>query len=132
MDLFNQLEVERLRKLNKTKDNEKTLDNTPWYLFGGSLAILFLVIMTAYNLFAVGFTGMKMWQWFVVPSLNVPQIGLLHMMGVVLLLRLFTYHLVPKTQKSDETTKDRVMTFIGLLLIPWYILLVGYVVHCFI
>lgn len=130
-----ELEAERLRNLNKGK----VPDTTPWYLklvywiAGGGLALLFLTALTAYNLFSVGFVGMKLWQWFIVPAFNVAQMSLIHMMGIVLLLRVFTFQFIPKSKKSDdETFKERLMTFLGLLLAPWFILLVGYIVHCFV
>jgi len=126
-------EAERLRKLNEDKNV-----NVPWYIkiagyvLGVIISVIVFIPLIAYNIFSQGFVGMQLWKWFVVSSFDVPQLSILQIAGVSLLIRLFTYQLAPKTKTEEEPTKQRIISTLAILAVPWLILVMGYVIHKFI
>lgn len=69
-----------------------------------------------------------LWQWFLVP-LGLPALGLVHAMGVGLIVRYLTYQTVNCKKEDDE--KQVWVQLVGSLVYPLFILLFGFVVHLF-
>lgn len=69
-----------------------------------------------------------LWQWFLVP-LGLPALGLIHAMGVGLIVRYLTYQTV-NCKKEDDQQQVWVQ-LASSLLYPLFILLFGFIVHLF-
>lgn len=138
---FFELEAERIAELNKYKNARPTLNLSKLIgkLIGMALGTIFTLLIffgvmlptTAYSIFAHGYVGMKLWQWFIVPTFHVGPISLLQAGGVMILIRLFTYERTTQDKSEGKTLKEKICHFIGILLIPWYSLLVGWIAHLF-
>jgi hypothetical protein len=126
-------EAARMNGLNPSKEKKKwTLLKVMAYCIGliGGVIISAAVIapFLAYSILAHAFVGMKLWQWFVVPLGLVP-LTLWKAAGIMTLIRLCTYQFMPSTN-TDE--KKKWTQFVLLVLTPWCMLLVGYIIHCFV
>lgn len=88
----------------------------------------FLMIWLAflYGAFAMGFVGMKLWAWFVVPVFGLPALTWGQTYGIALLVGLFARSSHIPTNKDERTTTEKVSHAIGGILAPWGILLFGY------
>lgn len=118
------------KKLNKAKEKE------PISWIGLAVGIPFGIVLAAififYGSFAHGFVGYKLWQWFMVPIFDLPTITICKAIGIMLLVRLFTYEnpfgatdsiTNPNLKMSEKATR-----LAGLLFGPWFSLLLGYIV----
>jgi hypothetical protein len=136
---FFEAEALRLAELNKhkhvppvsfTKALGDVLQMLIGGVIGGGIVLTVLFLTSAYAFLAHGFVAMKLWQWFIVPSFHVEPISVMVAGGIMLLVRLFTYQNTPPTKKEDERSfKEKVLHFIGIILIPWYSLLIGWLAH---
>jgi len=134
-----ELEAERIAKLNQHKTSQSS---GSWYskLVGISLGVaislvvmlLVLVPSSAYAVFAYGFVLMKLWGWFVVPTFGVAPISWVVGGGIMLLVRLLTLP-EPKNDKAEvkKPLSEHLMFLLGTMLIPWYSLLVGWLLYFF-
>jgi len=134
--LFEQ-EAARMAGLNKHKEEK---DETPLkeklIAVGlgvgvvGLLAAFIFLPLTIYGVFATGVVGSKLWLWFLVP-LGLPKISILGAAGIAMLARLFTYENPFGYSDGDKerTTPEKVGRFVGILLLPWMTLLIGYIIH---
>jgi len=130
------IEAENALKLNKNKFGRISLGSKiiGWILGGivGLFASLIVLLpATVYNIFSYGFVGMKLWQWFVATTFDLKPISLLQAAGVMLLIRLFTHENTEQKIKGEKMS-EKVVYVVGLMLIPWFTLLVGYIIHCLI
>ena len=135
------LEAERIAKLNAHKNKPTTSESFVrelcWKIGGISLGIgvglvimlLVLIPMSAYSVFAYGFVAMKLWAWFVAPTFGLPQISWVVGGGMMLLVRLFTHPTQTEENKTKKPFKEQAMLFLGILLIPWYSLFIGWLLH---
>lgn len=128
------LEAARMLGLNKHKEKESAKDKLinilTMFGLGGLLAVFVVVSLTIYSIFATGFVGAKLWLWFLVP-LGLPKISILHTAGIAMIARLFTYEgpFGYTYNDKEHSTAEKVRRFIGLLLLPWITLLIGYLIH---
>jgi len=80
--------------------------------------------LAVYMAFAGGFVASKLWLWHAVPY-GLPVIGWKTFGALTVFLRLFRgYDLTPKDQESDKA--KWLSGFVGMLLVPWMVLLVGW------
>lgn len=139
---FFEEEAERIAELNKHKNDGETptdlkvaLTKAIGWLIGAGIGIVvtlaILIPTTVYAIFTHGYVAMKLWQWFVIPAFNAQPITWLQAGGVMLLVRLFTYNTDSNKNKHAEqaTMKENLVNLIGVLLVPWYTLLVGWLAH---
>lgn len=107
-----------------TTSEFKNLDATGKVVVGGGTGIVLIILITSallYGAFSVGFVGMKLWAWYVVPVFSLPALTWVQAFGISLLVRLLTYSPVP-------TGKDAKLNVGGVLLYPWIVLLLGWLV----
>ena len=127
------IEAERALGLNKSKRGPDKLTRFIGTVLGVGVGFLFstfiLLPIAAYGILSHGYVGMKLWQWFVVPTFDLKPIGFLQCAGVMLLIRLFTYENTQHNKLEGNTKTEKVSYFIGLLLIPWVTLAIGYIIH---
>lgn len=128
-----EIEAERQRELNKGKEAEKGA--WKWKLLGYGMGILIglgiFIPATIYGVIVHAFVAMKLWQWFVVPVFHLPALGMMQMAGICFLVRIFTYQANGKLKFEGESAKEKVIAFVGILLVPWYSLFLGWFVHLF-
>ena len=74
------------------------------------------------------YTGMRLWNWFMVP-LGVVSIGALHSFGLAILVKFFTFAsaYVNWSENNAYATQRMVVEF----LVPLFSLLFGYIIHYF-
>ena len=87
-----------------------------------ALSILFVVLTTLLG----GVVLKDLWGWFIVP-LGVPQLSVIHAIGVSLVVRLMTYD-IPKGDDEMSDTIARIISALLYLLAVWGI---GAIVHHF-
>jgi thiol:disulfide interchange protein len=137
---FFETEAKRIAELNKHKNAVPATQSFAALIgkllamaFGGGIGVIIMLCLmlplTAYSILAHGYVGMKLWQWFVVPTFHVGTITWLQAGGIMLLLRLFTYEKTTQDNLEGKTTKEKICHTVGILLIPWYSLLVGWLAH---
>lgn len=132
-----EVEAERMLNLNKAKhksDEPFSVKAMGW-AFGIGVVTLFFVFVivpiTIYSVLSHAYVGMKLWQWFMVP-LGMKAIGFWNVAGISMLIRLFTYEGSGLSKSSSEKSlKGNFAYMVGLMLIPWFTLLLGYIVHLF-
>lgn len=90
----------------------------------GVFTMVFLAYL--YGAFAMGFVGMKLWAWFIVPVFGLPALTWGQAYGIALLVGLFTHQVHLPTNKDERTTTEKAVHAIGACLIPWACLLFGY------
>lgn len=101
-------------------------------IFG--IVVAFLVIMFGsflYGVFATGFVSMKLWAWFVVPIFGVKALTITQAYGLALIIGLWTHQHFVNTNKDERETSEKVSHWIALLITPWFVLFVGWIVHAF-
>lgn len=90
--------------------------------------IIFLLgagLLLFVNAIVRGFVLSILWGWFLVP-LGVPAVGVAGAIGVALVIGMLTEHL-----KNQDSTEDVGVQITVSLLSPFFILLLGYIVHSF-
>lgn len=101
---------------------------------GIGIAVIIFVPLLIYSVFVSGFVISSLWAWFVVPLFDVPALTLLQAAGLGLLVMYMSNP--PKWDKKlsceEQDTKHTVAQLAGVLLQPWFTLLVGYIIHVFI
>lgn len=111
----------------------------PWYLtlFGAILGVTIItgislaviIPMTIYNIFAYGFVAIHLWQWFVVPTFHLAPLSILQASGLIILIKLVVYQHYSSCNNKDEDWKQKIAVAIGLSLMPWFTLFIGYCIH---
>jgi len=97
----------------------------------------FIVIMVllggiiAYNLFSWGFLITKFWAWFFIPAINhaFPQILINPInvwIGIAFYLMTCFFKEIPKEDDIQNTAKTDSWI---IILIPWFILIMGWIIH---
>ena len=82
-------------------------------------------------MFATGFVGMKLWNWFVAGIFDLPQLTILKALGISILVRVFTYENIFAGNDAAEVrpTSEKTGRYIIIIVYPWICLLLGYIVH---
>lgn len=84
------------------------------------------VLAYLYGAFAMGFVGMKLWAWFIVPVFGLPALTWGQAYGIALIVGLFTHQMLVPTNKDERTTPEKVGHAIAGFLLPWITLIFGY------
>jgi len=82
--------------------------------------------LALYGIWAGAFVGCHLWEWFLVP-LGIPAVTWIHLAGVGLLVKLYTYYIPTSQPKERETDWGNVGSAV---LFPWITLFFGWVLHC--
>lgn len=138
-DLYKSLfqrEAERLRDLNKDKNQKESLGAKigGWFVAILMALVLFAFVitpLTVYYALSYALVTTKLWAWFVVPTFGVAQISFVAAMGLMLLVRVCTHQTHINTNKDERSTLEKVSHMVGLLIAPWFTLLFGYIIHRF-
>lgn len=95
----------------------------------GILALGFVSIglLYLYSAFSLGYVGMILWAWFIVPVFGLPALSWGQAYGIALLTGLYCQRYQNNTNKDERTTSEKVGQTIGLLLSPWLVLLAGWI-----
>lgn len=94
------------------------------FILLGVLLMVWLAFL--YGAFAMGFVGMKLWSWFIVPVFGLPALTWGQAYGIALFVGLLTHQFHHPTNKDERTTQEKATHVIGNLLVPWTCLLFGY------
>ncbi len=76
-----------------------------------------------------GYVVFKLWGWFCVPALGLPPIGIAAAIGITLLVSYLTVQEGGYVKETDR--KKNLITAFNALLMPFMILLIGYVAHLY-
>jgi hypothetical protein len=90
-----------------------------------ALAVVSIGLLYLYSAFSLGYVGMVLWAWFIVPVFGLPALSWGQAYGIALLIGLYCYRI--NTNKDERTTSEKVGQAIGLLLSPWLVLLAGWI-----
>ena len=100
-----------------------------------SFGAVFLVVIGAiaafggvilYSIWANALVGMYLWQWFVVPF-DIKPLSMAHAWGLSILSCLWTHQTYTWKGEDTRSTSQKIGEFIGALIGPWILLLVGYI-----
>jgi|FAXJ01.1.fsa_nt_gi hypothetical protein len=124
---FFEQEANRMAALNKYKhmnSDDKSGATTLLTIIGAGVLIAFLWL---YSIFAYGFVAVKLWAWFVVPVFHTTvTFGILQAAGLLMFVRFFVQeHKMPVTD-PDETTSQKICKVILPIIVPWMVLLLGW------
>lgn len=90
----------------------------PIKLFGALVAFPF-------TLWSEGFVLSKLWKWYIIPNFNdVPELSIKIFIGISIIVGILT----SSSKKEPETYKEFIEMFSNILFIPWFGLVVGYLV----
>ena len=90
------------------------------------LAVLFFIVGFFYDVFVSGYVAMKLWSWFVVPIFNFRSLDLYESWAISLVISFFTHKYSTSNCKDERGTDEKLMSFVGMLIYPWMILLLGW------
>ena len=100
--------------------------------------LLFTVLYTPIGCMIDGFTGMKLWGWFVAPTFGLPQLTIAAALGIALLTRFWSYHISFADVAAETDLKEQKGEFVpsvarmgAQLVIAATALLLGYIFHLF-
>lgn len=113
---------------NKLYNENNDVGSSFLKLIGG----LFLVGVTfcltyLYTAFAIGYVGMNLWSWFVVPVFGLPAISWGQSYGIALILNLYTHKPNVNTNKDEREKSEKIGYAIGTLIAPWVLLFAGWI-----
>lgn len=81
-----------------------------------------------YAILATGFVSVQLWSWFIVPVFDLPALTLLQAWGISLLVGLWTHQVIIMPVADERSTSEKIMGYFVVLLNPWIILFVGWIV----
>ena len=94
-------------------------------------ALFFLALIAIYGAWAGAFVGAILWKWFIAETFGVMVLTKAQCFGIALLLGYWTFHHRPQYSKDERTWKEHLGEAIGLLIGPWFVLLLGWVCHTY-
>lgn len=101
-------------------------------LFAGIGVSLIFLLVLAYGIVVSGWVLTVLWGWFVVPVFKIPALSLPVAIGISGMIRLLTYTDTSDLQQKEQDSGERRGRLIGGLLSPWFLLLLGWIVHFFV
>ena len=82
----------------------------------GVLAIILCIPLTIYSAFVCG----CMWDWFVVPSFNLPHVSLGHMIGITMLIGFLRGKgLEDRDDTKEYKVIEKLLTTLGYISMVW-------------
>ena len=101
------------------------------YTVGVVGVLVLLGLMALYGAWAGAFVGAILWKWFIVETFGVMALTKAQCFGIALLLGFWTFHHRSHYSKDERTWKEHLGEAIGLLIAPWFVLLLGWVCHTY-
>lgn len=118
--------------MSKYGYSSKSDDNTLTLAAFGVIGVLLLfVVLSIYGVWAGAFVGSHLWAWFVSPVFGLPLLTKAQAWGIALLTGYWTHQHITIPIKDERPLSEKVAQIVGLMLYPWFILLIGYVCHRF-
>ena len=81
--------------------------------------ILIIGVITLYNAFVWGFIASIMYQWFILPYFELPELHWWHFTGFMFMLNCFIHS---DTHQFKDEVKDTKQGLIGMFINPWILL----------
>ena len=107
----------------------KNKEQEQWLLTGLITApILMIILMIIWFVLSLirGFILTKLWAWFIVPVFHLPMLSLWQAVGVSMLVGYMTMQGKTCYKNIEE---DNLKSLSINLLVPWFILFFGWIVH---
>lgn len=100
------------------------------FAFGLIVALLLFCGVMLYGAWAGAFVGSHLWLWFVVPTFGLAPLTMPQAFGISLLISFWTYHF-KAGHKDEREFKEKAAEIIGICLMPWITLLIGFICYHF-
>jgi len=127
--------------LNDWKTFKESVDfKNPMDILFSVTAILISIVLTLivyfastiYGVLALGFVGMKLWSWFIVPVFGVPLLTITQAWGISTILSFWNHNPKIQTNKDERENSEIVFHNILLILQPWIVLAMAWFVKTFV
>lgn len=92
------------------------------------LGVLFVLVSIPLIAIFQGWVLTVLWGWFVVPTFALPKLSIAVAIGLTLIVGMFKSYQVKNEEKSTE---DKVVEWVAGILVPLFILFLGWIVHLF-
>ena len=103
--------------------NSKNEDNMIACL-GTILGLILIPLLAIFQ----GWVLTVLWSWFIVPTFSLPQLSIPVAIGLTLLVGMFKSYTVKREKK---TSQESLTEAIAVVLIPLFVLFLGWIVHLF-
>lgn len=97
--------------------------------FVGFITVVFSVIVIGIVLYFEGYVFVNLWDWFIVPVLNLPTLSIYMAIGVKIFVSFLTRQLNVKQMLEERTTKEKWLEFAMIFIRPAAFLFCGYLMH---
>lgn len=94
---------------------------------GVVLVLLIAALFGLYGAWAAAYVGVHLWAWFVVPVFGLPMLTLPQAFGLSLLCHYWTWQHFSQHTKDERPLSERVSELAGLVIMPWFVLLMGWI-----
>ena len=108
--------------MNNESENEKILTNCLLLVFG----FILIPLLAIYH----GWVLTILWGWFVAPTFHLPELNIAVAIGLSLIVGMFRGY-TKSDNKDSQTTKDKTIGIIAILISPLLTLFFGWIVHMF-
>lgn len=93
-------------------------------------AVILVVVATVVASIVNGWVLSTMWGWFVVPFFDLPQMSIPYAIGIAMLVRMLVNTTINYDTKEKDTS-TKVGEWIGVILYPFLVLFMGWIVTLF-
>ncbi|OGZ58937.1 MAG: hypothetical protein A3B96_02275 [Candidatus Spechtbacteria bacterium RIFCSPHIGHO2_02_FULL_43_15b] len=94
-------------------------------------AFVFFLIMVVIDTIIYGYTLSVLWNWFMVPILNMPSIGIIHAIGIAMVVRYLTYQINSCKAEKKSFVEMFAEQCLNSILLSSLTLLLGWILHMF-
>ena len=94
---------------------------------GMLLAMILFIPLVIYNVWANAYVGSTLWEWFIVSKFGLPSLTMMQAWGISLLVSMWTHQHTPWKGKDEREPAAKVGELIGLLMLPWFFLVLGWI-----
>lgn len=93
------------------------------------LGIILLVLVSIFYLSVVGgIVTASLWNWFIVKQFSLPSMSIPMGIGI----NIFIHKFIPQPVNPEEPDKKKALAkILGILITPWFILLIGWIVSLY-
>ena len=89
--------------------------------------IVWMVVAAILN----GWALSVLWGWFFVPTLRLPELGIVQAIGIAMVVGYLTYQHIDTQPKSGDGTSKLIETGVNSVIRPVFAVAFGWVVHSF-
>ncbi len=90
------------------------------------LGIVFGIILIPVMVIFQGWVLTILWGWFIVPTFRAPELSIPVAIGLTLIVGMFKSY-----NTKQESTEEKLTSGIATILIPLFLLFIGWIVHLF-